>query len=109
MATRSGIPARLWLLGAQLWVCVALLASSVLYVHYLDPADSDFCGLRSGCETVRRSGFSYFFGSPYLSLPLFSILAQSALLLLSLRRGRARSEALKATGMHALWRLPELT
>jgi protein-disulfide isomerase len=109
MPPRSGIPARLWLLGAQLCVCVALLASAALYVHYLDPADSDFCGLRSGCEAARKSGFSYFFGSAYLSLPLFSMLAQVALLALSLRRGSARSAALGSGGLRALWALPELT
>ena len=85
---------RFWLLGAQLCTCLALLASAALYVHYLDPADSDFCGLRSGCEAARRSGLSYFFGSPYISLPLFSMLAQIALLSLSLRRGKDRARAL---------------
>jgi protein-disulfide isomerase len=109
MPPRSGIPARLWLLGTQLCVCVALLASAALYVHYLDPADSDFCGLRSGCEAARKSGLSYFFGSAYISLPLFSILAQGALLALSLRRGGARPEALARGGLKALWALPELT
>jgi len=78
------------------------------YVHYLDPADSDFCGLRSGCEAARRSGFSYF-GSPYISLPLFSMLAQIALLSLSLRRGRDRAQRLGTGGAAALWALPELT
>jgi len=109
MPPRSGIPARFWLLGTQLCVCVALLASAALYVHYLDPADSDFCGLRSGCEAARKSGFSYFFGSAYISLPLFSILAQLGLLALSLRRGSARSAALASGGQRALWALPELT
>src|SRR4051794_26621938 len=109
MPPRSGLPPRLWLLATQLCVCVALLGSSALYVHYLDPAGSDFCGLRSGCEAVRRSGLSYFFGSTYLSLPLFSLLAQLLLLALSLRRGRARAEALRQGGLRALWALPEVT
>ena len=100
---------RFWLLGAQLCTCLALLASAALYVHYLDPADSDFCGLRSGCEAARRSGLSYFFGSPYISLPLFSMLAQIALLSLSLRRGKDRARALARGGPAALWALPELT
>jgi protein-disulfide isomerase/uncharacterized membrane protein len=103
------MPSRFWLLGVQLCTCLALLASAALYVHYLDPADSDFCGLRSGCEAARRSPFSYFFGSPYLSLPLFSLLAQSALLALSLRRGKGRAQALARGGAGALWALPELT
>jgi protein-disulfide isomerase len=102
------MPSRFWLLGAQLCTCLALLASAALYVHYLDPADSDYCGLRSGCEAARRSAFSYF-GSPYLSLPLFSMLAQVALLSLSLRRGKARPQALARGGAAALWALPELT
>lgn len=109
MPSRSGIPARLWLLGTQLWVCVALLASAALYVHYLDPADSDFCGLRSGCEAARKSSFSYFFGSAHISLPLFSMLAQLTLLGLSLRRGGARAQALASGGLRALWALPELS
>jgi predicted DsbA family dithiol-disulfide isomerase/uncharacterized membrane protein len=100
---------RFWLLGTQLCACLALLASAALYVHYLDPADSDFCGLRSGCEAARRSGFSYFLGSPYISLPLFSMLAQIALLALSLRRGSDRAAALARGGAGALWALPELT
>src|SRR4029078_2997261 len=108
MPPRSGMPSRFWLLGTQLCTCLALLASAALYVHYLDPADSDFCGLRSGCEAARRSGFSYF-GSPYISLPLFSMLAQIALLSLSLRRGRDRAQRLGTGGAAALWALPELT
>lgn len=109
MPPRSGTSSRFWLLGTQLCTCLALLASAALYVHYLDPADSDFCGLRSGCEAARRSGLSYFFGSAYLSLPLFSMLAQIALLALSLRRGRDRAGALTRGGAGALWALPELT
>src|SRR6185295_10178174 len=109
MPPRSGLPPRLWLLATQLCVCVALLGSAALYVHYLDPADSDFCGLRSGCEAARQSGLSYFFGSAYISLPLFSVLAQLLLLALSLRRGRPRAEALRQSGLGALWALPELT
>ena len=109
MPPRSGIRPQLWLLATQLCVCVALLGSSTLYVHYLNPADSDFCGLRSGCEAVRKSGLSYFFGSPYISLPLLAVLAQLALLGLSLRPGRARAEALGRGGIGALWALPELT
>src|SRR3954453_16691574 len=103
MPPRSGMPSRFWLLGTQLCTCLALLASAALYVHYLDPAGSDFCGLRSGCEAARRSGFSYFFGTPYFSLPLFSMLAQIALLSLSLRRGKDRASALARGGVAALW------
>jgi protein-disulfide isomerase len=75
-----------WLLLTQLSICTALAASAALYVHYLNPADSDFCGPSSGCEAVRRSGLSYFLGSRFVSLPLFALLAFGALLGLSLRR-----------------------
>lgn len=74
------------LLLTQLAIGCALLASSALYVHYLDPVNSDFCGLRSGCEAVRRTPLAYF-GSRFVSLPLFSMLAYAALLGLSLRCG----------------------
>jgi len=99
---------RLWLLCTQVCICVALGVSAVLYLHYLNPADSDFCALRSGCEAARKSPFSYF-GTPYVSLPLFALLAWSALLGLSLRRGQDRPQALQRTGLAALWVLPEVT
>jgi len=98
-----------WLLCTQILLCVALGASAALYVHYLDPADSDFCGLRSGCETVRKSGLAYFLGSSYLSLPFWSMLAHALVLGLSLRRGKERSAALARGGLGALWSVPELT
>jgi uncharacterized membrane protein len=83
-----------WLLFTQLCIVAALAASAALYVHYLDPADSSFCGAHSGCEAVRRSGFSYFFGSRYLSLPLFGIAAYTLLLSLTLVAPRERSGSL---------------
>jgi protein-disulfide isomerase len=98
-----------WLLCTQILLCVALGVSAALYVHYLDPADSDFCGLRSGCEAVRRSGLAYFLGSSYLSLPFWSMLAHALVLGLSLRRGKGRAAALAEGGLRALWRVPELT
>lgn len=73
-----------------------------MYVHYLNPADSDFCGPASGCEAVRRSGLSYFFGSRFISLPLFALIAFSALLGLSLRRGAAGTPP-------SSWRDPPIT
>lgn len=96
-----------WLLLSQLSICAALGASAALYVHYLNPADSDFCGPASGCEAVRRSGISYFFGSRFISLPLFALVAFSALLGLSLRRGDQRG-ASKGPSL-SLWRDPPLT
>jgi predicted DsbA family dithiol-disulfide isomerase len=73
-----------WLLFTQVCIVTALAASSALYVHYLDPADSAFCGLRSGCEAVRRSGVSYFLGSRFVSLPLFGVAAYAVLFSLTL-------------------------
>lgn len=108
MSSPSG-PSRPWLLGTQLWLCVALTASAMLYVHYLAPADSDFCGLRSGCEELRRSALSRSFGRGAFSLPLWAMLILLGVLGLSLRRGTARSEALARGGAGALWALPELT
>ena len=97
-----------WLLLSQLSICAALGASAALYVHYLNPADSDFCGPTSGCEAVRRSGLSYFFGSRFISLPLFALVAFGALLGLSLRR--RDPEAARAQGSSAKWwRDPALT
>ncbi len=98
-----------WLLLTQLSICCALGASAVLYVHYLNPADSEFCGLRSGCEAVRRSGLSYFFGSRFVSLPLFALLAFGGLLALSLRPSAGRPPSGRVTGLAASWRRPELS
>lgn len=90
-----------WLLFTQVCIVTALAASSALYVHYLDPADSAFCGLRSGCEAVRRSGVSYFLGSRFLSLPLFGIAAYA--LLFSLTLGASgQSAATSSSGSAAL-------
>ncbi len=69
---------RYWLSLHRAFILVAVTASALLFVHYLAPADSDFCGGASGCEAVRRSGFSYF-GTPYLNTPLFGMLAFAAL------------------------------
>lgn len=109
MSSPSGLRSRPWLLGTQLGLCVALAASAMLYVHYLAPADSDFCGLRSGCEELRRSELSRSFGRGAFSLPLWAMVILIGVLGLSLRRGKARSEALARGGFGALWALPELT
>src|SRR5690606_38948730 len=58
-----------WILLTQISICCALGASAALYVHYLSPLDSGYCGPSSGCEAARRSGLGYF-GSRYVSLPL---------------------------------------
>ncbi len=73
----------------------AFAASGALYVQYLNPAASPFCGLSSGCEAVRRSGFSYFFGSRFLSIPLVGLLAYGVVFASSLV-GRRRSTLLLA-------------
>jgi uncharacterized membrane protein/predicted DsbA family dithiol-disulfide isomerase len=95
-----------WLFITELWICVALAASAALYVHYLSPLDSGYCGPDSGCEAARRSGLGDPFGNRFVSLPLFSLIAFSGLLALSLRR---RSAGAQATGIAALWREPSVT
>jgi len=72
-----------WLNLYRILTLVATLVSALLYVHYLDPGDSTLCGGASGCEAVRRSGFSYF-GTPYLNIPLIGMLAYGVLLVDSL-------------------------
>jgi protein-disulfide isomerase len=93
-----------WLFLTQLAICCALAASAVLYVHYMSPLDSGFCGPSGGCEAARRSGIGYY-GSPYVTLPLFALLAFGALLGLSLRRPSAPA----GSGPSVLWRDPSLT
>jgi uncharacterized membrane protein len=99
----------LWLFLARTSICVALAASAALYVHYLDPADSSFCGLQSGCEAARKSGFSYFFGSRFVSLPLFALVAFGGLLGLSLSCEAPRHAAGSPSGgWSSLWHRPAL-
>lgn len=66
---------RYWLIVTRVFLLVALATSSVLYSYYLDPVDSQFCAAQSGCETLRRSPLAYFFSTPYVSLPLFGMIA----------------------------------
>jgi protein-disulfide isomerase len=96
-----------WLFLTRLSICCALAASAVLYVHYLSPLDSGFCGPSSGCEAARRSGIGYF-GSRYVSLPLLAILAFGALLGLSLRRSPGATLE-RASGLGLIWREPSVT
>jgi predicted DsbA family dithiol-disulfide isomerase/uncharacterized membrane protein len=100
-----------WLFLAQLSICVALGASAVLYVHYLSPMDSGFCGPTGGCEAARRSALAYFGNpaTPSISLPLFALLAFAALLGLSLRRRAASAGSAGTGGPGGLWREPSLT
>ncbi|HTV23752.1 MAG TPA: thioredoxin domain-containing protein [Polyangiaceae bacterium] len=98
-----------WLFLTQLAIVVALAASAALYVHYMSPLDSGYCGPSSGCEAARRSGLGYFFGSRYISLPLFSLGAFGVLLGFSLRRAPAPGAAAPAGGLGALWQSPSVT
>lgn len=91
----------------QISICCALGASAALYVHYLSPLDSGYCGPSSGCEAARRSGLGYF-GSRYVSLPLLALVAFGGLLAISLRRPRP-SSAERSSGLAELWREPTLT
>jgi protein-disulfide isomerase len=75
---------RFWLIVTRLFLLVALVSSAVLYSYYLAPLDSQVCSAQSGCETLRRSELAYFFGSPFLSLPLFGMLAFAGAFALSL-------------------------
>jgi uncharacterized membrane protein len=96
MAEATGNEARteqataLWSGLCRLALLFVLAASAALYVQYLDPAEAAFCGLGSGCEAVRRAGFSYFFGSRFLSLPLFGLVAYGTVLVTSLAAPRSR-------------------
>jgi len=73
-----------WLVALRLTVLAALAVSAVLYVQYVNPAQATFCGVGSGCETVRRSAFGYF-GSRFVSLPLLGLAAYGTLLWVSVR------------------------
>ncbi len=74
------MPHRHWLNIYRALALLAVLASALLYIHYLDPVDSNICGGASGCEKVRGSGFSYY-KSPYVNVPLVGMLAYGFLLL----------------------------
>jgi protein-disulfide isomerase len=75
---------RFWLIVTRVLLLLALTASGVLYSYYLSPLDSQFCSVRSGCDTLRHSQLAYFFGSPYLSLPLLGMVAFAGAFALSL-------------------------
>jgi predicted DsbA family dithiol-disulfide isomerase len=94
-----------WLFLTQLSICCALAGSAVLYVHYMSPLDSGFCGPGGGCELARRSGIGYF-GSRYVTLPLFALVAFGGLLGLSLRR---RRPVAAPTRLAELWQDPSVT
>ncbi len=91
-----------WLVLTQLCLAAALLASSALYVHYLDPAASDFCGLDSGCEAVRRSPLAYLLGSTHFSLPMLAMLAYGGVFALSVRSWYVRAPIPDQAGLSGL-------
>lgn len=82
---RPALTASPWLWLCRVAILVALSASAALYVQYLNPIAATFCGLESGCEAVRRFGYSYFFGTPFLSIPLVGLIAYGTLFILSIR------------------------
>jgi predicted DsbA family dithiol-disulfide isomerase/uncharacterized membrane protein len=84
-ATADGSRIPIGLVLCRVAVLIALLASVALYMHYLSPADSGFCGLHSGCEDVRRSNLSYF-KSRFLSMPLVGLVAYASVYVVSLVR-----------------------
>lgn len=51
----------------RLALLIAIFASAALIVDYANAGDPAFCGVTSGCFTVRRSGYAYLFG--YLPMP----------------------------------------
>jgi protein-disulfide isomerase len=81
---RSSNLGPVWLIVWRSAVLFALAASAALYMQYLEPGDAAFCGLKSGCEAVRKAGFSYFGGSRFLSLPLFGLSSYGAVFATSL-------------------------
>lgn len=46
---------RYWLLVLRVCSLLAVLVSAALFMHYVAPEESGFCGARSGCEAVRKS------------------------------------------------------
>ncbi|HEY3495233.1 MAG TPA: DsbA family protein [Polyangiaceae bacterium] len=67
---------------------VALLGSSALTIDYLSPIPS-FCGVQSGCGTVRQSDWGYL-GDAGIPLPALGLAAFTALFTLSLLPGGRR-------------------
>src|SRR5260221_2671037 len=88
--SRLGSSGTVWLILCRIAALLAVAASAALYVQYLNPAEAAFCGLKSGCEAVRKSGFSYL-GSPLLSIPLGGLIACGVVLWVSVRSPRAKT------------------
>src|SRR5262252_243620 len=91
-----------WVVLCRAAVLVAIAGSAALYMQYLDPANVQFCGLKSGCEAVRKS-VGYFFGSPLLSIPLIGLVAYGIVFAASVfaRRSQATLYLLYAGGISA--------
>lgn len=75
----------------RLGCLLAVLISSMLLLHYVDPNSSGFCGARSGCEAVRVQAPRPF-GMPHF-MPLLGVVAYVGLFWLSFmpRQGRILS------------------
>lgn len=65
---------RHWLTILRVCTIAAVLTSAALLVHYLTPAESGFCGPRSGCEAVRTSTLGSF-GNQYFNIPVLGVVA----------------------------------
>ncbi len=88
LSAGSPVTAR-WAVACRVAVLFAVAASAALYIQYLNPAEAPFCGLSSGCETVRRS-VGYFFSSRYFSIPLVGLVAFGTVFWTSLAWPRTR-------------------
>lgn len=64
----------------RLALFVAVFASAVLMVDYMNAGDPAFCGAGSGCMAVRRSDFSHVGNAP---LPGLGLVAELSLLLVT--------------------------
>lgn len=73
------------LLVLRLALLVAVLACAVLLVEYQNAGDPAFCGVGSGCETVRRSALSHIdlFDGIDVPLPLLGLCCHAGLLALA--------------------------
>ena len=74
------------ILVLRLALLVAVFGCAVLVVEYKNAGDSAFCGVGSGCETIRRSAYSHLIlnDSVDLPLPVLGLCLQAGLLALAL-------------------------
>lgn len=85
-----------------LLVCVALVASAVLLVDYLQPSPV-FCDPNGGCEAVKRTAFAYPLGIPLPALGILGLVGIAVVALLPGRRAMLAQLALSGVaGLVAL-------